>query len=172
MAVWYLRVAVLHIHIDLGLWSHTEKGFFGGGQEYAYPPFAFAPNPVGCLWTGPYVSNITCSSCVIGYARAGNGTCVKPAFGPRQGWKNSAETTEHSFQHIRGLAIKPGVGTSALTLRAGHTYVQVETVFYVQGFRTFLLGGRISEHSLVCFKYTCMHCAKVHIIVCNMAAKL
>ena len=110
--------------IGIGLWKGAGKGFYGGGQEYSYPPIGFAPNPVSCQWIGPLVNNLSCTTCLLGYETksAADTTCVKPDFRPYRGWENSSEQASLLLQDVGGLAITPSGATNTLSLLTGRTY--------------------------------------------------
>ena len=99
-------------------------GHFGGGEDWAFQPIAFAPNPVECLWIGPRVSDFDCSTCGIGYetTSADNTTCVKPEFRPYRGWDTSANRTQLQIQDLRGTAIEIDKETKTSILSTEHTY--------------------------------------------------
>ena len=90
--------------IGMGLWLRFEKGHFGADTDYAYPPIAFAPNPVKCVWTGPHIADLTCSSCVLGYETTSStdNTCVKPRFRPFKDWESSDARAELQLQSTQG----------------------------------------------------------------------
>ena len=103
----------------VGIWpTFTEKGSFGGGSFYSYPPIAFAPNPVQCEWIGPLVSDLECTTCVIGYETnsTNDTTCIKPKFRPYRGWHSSAEKT--ALKLAENSAV---LNASKPTLLTGHT---------------------------------------------------
>ena len=107
-----------------GLWQHSKLGFFGGGQDYAYVPISASPNPVDCVWVGPFVSDFNCSACRLGYESVTNAvnTCVKPEFRPYKGWADSEDRAELKLQDTAGATIKNDVGTDTATLLTEHTY--------------------------------------------------
>ena len=86
----------------LGLWKKTSPGYFGGGQEWAYPTLGMNPNPTECVWLGPNVSDIECSTCALGYetTSASNSTCIQPEFRPHSGWQGSSEQAELQLKGI------------------------------------------------------------------------
>lgn len=75
------------------MWKRTgaKTAFFGGGQLWALIPMAFNPNPSRCVWKGPKLWNLNCSTCALGYEAASNGTCIQPSFRPHNGWKGSPD---------------------------------------------------------------------------------
>ena len=77
---------------------------------------SFAPNPVGCVWKGPHVSDLDCATCALGYetTNATNTTCFQPEFRPYKGW--AADLSRAPLQ----LQGKDGANTT--TLEAGRTY--------------------------------------------------
>ena len=111
--------------LPVGLWPRAEKGFFGGDQAYAYPPVAFAPNPVECLWVGPNVSNFECVTCVLGYETVSSDdtTCRKPNFKPNKEWENSSAKADLKLSDTRGTVVKPSKDTGRPKILKGHTCV-------------------------------------------------
>ena len=85
----------------VGLWRktglETGLGYFGPSAEWVVSPISFSPNPVGCVWVGPLVSDLDCSTCVLGYELSttvgsnSTPTCTKPEFRPYNGWEGSAD---------------------------------------------------------------------------------
>ena len=109
--------------VGIPLWLQ-QGSVLGGGHEFGFVPVSFAPNPVGCVWIGPYVGNFSCSTCVLGYERtsAENGTCVQPAFRPHGGWEGSAEQSGLTLRDTRGVTVRRNVRTNALILLTKVTY--------------------------------------------------
>ena len=108
------------------LWLQAGEGRFGGGKSYAVVPIAWAPNMVECRYVGPYVSDLNCSTCVLGYetTSALNTTCVKPGFKPYRGWL--ADYSRLWPHDTHGLPAKGSARTAERTstpaLLAQHTY--------------------------------------------------
>ena len=79
----------------------------------------FAPNPTRCVWKGPNMFDLNCSTCGLGYetASATNTTCVRPEFRPHSGW-------DQSHLQLRSMtgAILNNTGTATPILLANHTY--------------------------------------------------
>ena len=78
---------------------------------------------VECVWVGPFLSDLNCSSCVLGYETTSetNATCVKPEFRPHRHWK--ANYSRLRLQDTRGIAIAHDTGgTDAPILLTGHSY--------------------------------------------------
>ena len=117
----------LSIHTEpLGLWPHTGLGHFGGGEEWARVPIAFAPNPVQCQWIGPRVCDFDCSSCGLGYETTSTNdtTCVTPKFKPYRGWDESTDRKllQPVLQDPRGVPIKRTDGSDTFALSTSNSY--------------------------------------------------
>ena len=110
-------------HTHKALWRRTTPGFHGGGQGQCFIPITFAPNPARCVWKGPNITDLDCSTCSLGYeiASAGNTTCVQPQFRPYLGWQGSTERAELQLLGIDGN-VPNGPDTATTILMANHTY--------------------------------------------------
>ena len=111
----------------IGIWPHTGTGYYAGTngiEEFAWPAISLAPNPVECLWVGPMVSDLDCSTCILGYetTSANDTTCLKPAFGPNKKWAASAERAGLQLEDADGVRVEPATNASGVVLLAGHTY--------------------------------------------------
>ena len=93
-------------------------GSFGGNKTWTKNSITLAPNPIECLWVGPLLINLVCSTCGLGYEleRAVEGLeCVKPlSIRPHKGWVGSSEQNLLKIQDTNGNAVKK--------LMRGHTY--------------------------------------------------
>lgn len=93
-------------------------GSFGGNKTWKKNSISLAPNPIECLWVGPLLINLVCSTCGLGYEleQAAEGLeCVKPpSIRPHKGWVGSSEQNLLKIQDTSGNAVKE--------LMKGHTY--------------------------------------------------
>ena len=107
------------------MWTDPRLGSFGGNKDFASPPIAFAPNPVECVWVGPLVSDLDCTSCVLGFeiARPGNATCIKPEFRPHKGWAARSDRMQLELQHAQsGRASARNNNSNTAVILTEHTY--------------------------------------------------
>jgi len=108
----------------LGLWRNKGPGHFGGYQEWELTPLGLAPNPVECLWVGPNVADVECSTCTLGYetTSASNTTCVQPEFRPYTGWEDSLDQALLQLRGIDNASIRVDTDTTTPVLLTEHTY--------------------------------------------------
>ena len=108
----------------IGIHTPIAGGYFGGGQAWSQPPISFSPNPVQCVWIGPFISDFDCDHCGIGYEVTSqeDPTCIKPPFRTFRGWAGSDAKTQLLLQDTRGVAIPRDDATNYLTLVTEHTY--------------------------------------------------
>ena len=107
-----------------GLWRNSGPGYFGEPQEWSWAPLAYAPNPTECVWVGPNVADVDCSTCTLGYetTSASNNTCVQPEFRPHSGWEGSSGQAQLQLQDTHGAVLK-STGAATPVLLTGHTYI-------------------------------------------------
>jgi hypothetical protein len=105
--------------------ANTGRSIFGGGREFYFPAMDLAPIPVECTWVGPFVNDITCDKCTIGYepTSAGDSTCIKPPFRPYRGWNVSKQFTKMiKIEGSNPVAESDSTTTNTVVLRKGQTY--------------------------------------------------
>ena len=83
--------------------------------------------PAECLWIGPNVADLDCSTCALGYETASasnnnNTTCIQPEFRPYSGWQGSSDQALLQLQDVDGAVLK-ATGTGTPILLTGHTYM-------------------------------------------------
>lgn len=111
--------------LGIGMWKTHGVGSFGGNQMYQHTPIVFAPNPIECLWIGPNLNNLNCSTCVLGYEWDGTMCDWPNSFRPHKGW-GDREQSLLKLQDTRGKVAEQyaGSGAAAVTsvLLTEHTY--------------------------------------------------
>ena len=103
-------------------------GIFGGGFVMKYQSVDLSPSPTKCSWEGPFVNNISCNACDLGYETTSDtdSSCIFPPFKPYRGWNVSSRFKE--VMDIKGsIPVITSVGgqskmNSVVVLRKGQTY--------------------------------------------------
>ena len=86
---------------------------------------SLSPNPAECVWIGPLLSDLNCSTCILGYETnsTDDTTCIKPKFRPYREWEASAERQGLELQDANGITVKPDESNSTLvTILTEQTY--------------------------------------------------
>ena len=108
----------------IGIWRSAKLGAFGNTQDFAFTPIQISPNPVDCVWVGPFMSDFDCSACRLGYESdpSAVNTCVKPEFRPYKRWADSEDQAALELQDTAGATIQIDANTDTATLLTEHTY--------------------------------------------------
>ena len=89
-------------------------------RQYSLKKLGLAPWPRRCEWVGPYVHNISCSGCSLGYEEPDDDrdVCVKPPFKPWKHWnkRNSEAYGDLAAAFGDKLYVKQTYRTNAVEL--------------------------------------------------------